>query len=95
MSITDTLTKAANTQEACGFGSEAIALRELVDRYRWRPISEIHEDFGECVLIDINSPGRIAVGKYDDADFESSWTHFSRIVPLSHEEAVKLGEAAQ
>lgn len=61
--------------------------RRLTERYRWRPISELHEDFGPCVLMDYIDPGYLEIGSNMDTDFNASdWTHFSQIVPLSHED---------
>lgn len=69
-------------------------MRELAERYQWHPISEIHEDYGPCVVININDPGDMALASNLDLDWdESLWTHFSRIVPLWHEEAERLKEA--
>jgi len=64
-------------------------------RYRWRPIGEMHEDYGPCVVIDIRDPGRLAIGHVCDVDrdWEEWATHFTRITPLSNEEAdVMLAE---
>lgn len=60
-------------------------------RYRWRPISEIHEDLGEVVMINIHNPGNMELGSSLDHEFcETDWTHFSQIAPLSQEEATDL-----
>lgn len=66
-----------------------IALREeYFARFRWRPISEIHEDLGTCVLININDPGDIGIGSNLNTDWdESRWTHFHQIAPLTNEQA--------
>lgn len=66
------------------------ALDKLESRYRWHPISEIHEDHGPVVLINLHDLD-IKLGSNLDLDFdESRWTHFSRIAPLSSEEADRL-----
>ena len=58
---------------------------------KWRPISEIHEDFGPCVLIDIDDPGHMGIGNNLDPDFdESGWTHFAEAPKLTSEEAERL-----
>ena len=63
----------------------------LTDYQRWRPIAELHEDFGSCVLININDPSYMAIGSNLDMSFEPSlWTHFSRIAPLSDEDHARL-----
>ena len=62
------------------------AVKELRDIHRWRPISELHEDYGQCVLINIADPGHVVMGNNLDAWFdETDWTHFARITPLSIE----------
>lgn len=59
--------------------------------YRWRPIDQIHEDFGPCVLMHINDPGHLNLGSNLDLDFdESQWTHFAEVPKLTHEEAERL-----
>lgn len=76
----------------------AVELRELAAdlicltrRYQWRPISELHEDYGSCVLINIDDPGHFEIGSNIDLDFEESlWTHFVRIAPLWQEEYERL-----
>lgn len=66
-------------------------LGALDQRYRWRPIAEIHEDYGPVVLMDIHDPGSLQIGSNLETDFnESDWTHFSQIALLSHEEAERL-----
>lgn len=57
----------------------------------WRPISELHEDYGNCVLIDIEDPGHMKLGSNLDIDFdESEWTHFARIPALTTTEAERM-----
>jgi len=64
---------------------------EMWKRYHWRPIGEIHEDYGPCVLINLKDPGYQEMGSNLDTDFdESLWTHFTQITPLTHEEAREL-----
>jgi hypothetical protein len=69
-------------------------LREELDRYQWRPISEIHEDYGPCVLIHIvDDPGYLEIGSNLNIDFdESAWTHFAQVPKLSTDEAERLIE---
>jgi hypothetical protein len=70
---------------------EAMNLRAELRHYRWRPISEIHEDYGPCVLMNIDDPGYLEVGTNVDLDFdESEWTHFTDVPKLTHEEAERL-----
>ena len=64
-----------------------------LDRYRWRSISELHEDYGTCLLLDVNDEdgNNLALGSNLDVGFdEKKWTHFSPITPLSQEEAERL-----
>lgn len=73
--------------------ARAKLLSALDQRYRWRPIAELHEDYGPVVLMDIHDPGSLQIGSNLETDFdESDWTHFSQIAPLSHEEAERLKE---
>lgn len=63
-------------------------LTELDKRYRWRTIAEFHEDYGPCVVINIEDPGHLEIEWVTSLDYdESLWTHFSQIAPLSNEEA--------
>lgn len=70
--------------------------RDLVnavyERYRWRPIAELHEDFGSCVGININDPGYLVIVHACDVEPDESVTHFTRFAPLSTEQADKLRE---
>jgi hypothetical protein len=62
-----------------------------MDNCQWRPISEIHEDFGDCILMNIYDPGDIQVGGNLDNDWdENLWTHFSKLPPLTEEQAEEL-----
>jgi hypothetical protein len=67
---------------------------ERLAQYRWRPISEIHEDYGPCVLMRIDDPGYLEVGSSLDPDFdEREWTHFTEVPKLTGEEAERLKAA--
>ncbi len=58
---------------------------------KWRPIDELHEDFGLCLLIDIRDPGGVIVGSVLDDDFdESTWTHFHELPELSNADADRM-----
>lgn len=60
-------------------------------QYHWRPIAEIHEDFGPCVVIDINDPGCFSLEWVTDLDFdEDDWTHFAVSPRLTNEDAERL-----
>lgn len=66
-------------------------LTRLADRYQWKPIAEIHEDFGECILMNIEDPGNMALGNNLSLGYdESLWTHFTQITPLGQEEADRM-----
>jgi hypothetical protein len=68
-------------------------LTEALKPYQWRPISEIHEDCGPCVLINLldGSDGYMEIGSVLDTDFnERDWTHFAECPKLSTEEANRL-----
>lgn len=66
----------------------------LLRPYQWRPIGEIHEDFGSCVLMRIDDPGDLEIGNNLCNDFyKGRWTHFAEVPKLSIEDAEEL-EAA-
>lgn len=66
-------------------------VEELEGANRWRPIAEIHEDYGPCVVIDIRDPGNLAVAEVcDDEWVLADWTHFAPIPSLTHEEAAEM-----
>jgi hypothetical protein len=70
-------------------------LAEARERQKWRPISELHEDYGTCVLINIDDPGHLVTGSNLDLDYdESKWTHFSRIALLGQKEYEEMIDAA-
>lgn len=74
-----------------GNGKMANELMRLANRYCWRPIRELHEDYGPCVIMNIEDPGYLEVASANDCEFdESRWTHFSQIVPLGCEEAERM-----
>lgn len=71
--------------------AEVKRLEKTLDQYRWRPIGEIHEDLGPCVLLRLDDPGYMEVGSNVDEDFnEPGWTHFAEVPKLTHEEAERL-----
>lgn len=66
---------------------------DLLNRYRWRSIAEMHEDHGPCVVMHIENPGYMTVEHIQDTDYgfdPACWTHFTQITPLSGEEGNKL-----
>ena len=63
---------------------------EMNARYCWRPISELHEDFGPCVGININDPGYIVIVHTCDIEPDELVTHFTRFAPLSFEQVDKM-----
>jgi hypothetical protein len=71
-------------------------LRGLLDRYRWRPISEMHEDFGPCVVAHFDDPGHLEIWSNLDDDFEAlDWSIFVSVPSLTHEEAARLRDAQE
>lgn len=58
-------------------------------RAQWRPISEIHEDYGPVVVIDITDAGTAAVVWGGDF-LEPYWTHFAQLPELTSERADEL-----
>lgn len=85
-------TELAKTRErAYKAEAEVERLRAALGHYRWRPISEIHEDYGSCVLMHLEDPGYLEIGTNLDVGFdESQWTHFTEVPKLSHTEAQEL-----
>ncbi len=71
-------------------------IKVLEERYRWRPISEIHEDYGDCVLVNINTDcGNLQVGSNLNLDFdESEWTHFTRFASIGQVEYERMRDDA-
>lgn len=70
------------------------ALRKVLAQYAWRPIDKIHEDYGPCVLMNINDPGYQEIGSNLNTDFdESKWTHFAEVPKLTNEQAEELMRA--
>lgn len=66
-------------------------IEEYRAHFQWRPISEIHEEFGPCVVINLRDPGDLAIGSNIDTDWDDKrWTHFARIPPLDHDHAAAL-----
>lgn len=83
--------EAAQILGELGNGKMANELTRLAERYCWRPISEIHEDCGPCVVMHINDPGNIELTSNLCPEFdESDWTHFSQIVPLTNAQAEEM-----
>lgn len=76
--------------------SEWDAARGDENRFTWRPISEIHEDYGPCVLMNINDPGDMRVGNNLDLDFDPiRYTHFTQFAMLGQEEFERLEQASR
>lgn len=64
---------------------------DAINRYRWRPIADIHEDYGECILLDINDPGGPEIGNNCSLWFdEEDWTHFAQLPELTNEMADEM-----
>jgi hypothetical protein len=77
--------------------AERAKTAKLEALYRWRPISEMHEDYGPCVCINlIEDPCYLEIHWANDAGFEeSAWTHFAQCPKLSTDDAEQLLAALQ
>lgn len=72
----------------------AACVKTLEDAMAWRLISEIHEDYGPCVCINlIRDQCYVEVHWCTEVEFnESDWTHFARVPQLLTENADRLIE---
>ncbi len=78
----------ANRENAALADNPAVKLLNAMhERYRWRPIAELHEDMGSCVGIDIRDPGYVVVVHANDTEPDAHVTHFTRFAPLTNEQA--------
>ena len=73
------------------FAADLRAAAQAVRASQWRPISEAHEDYGQCVFININDPGCPYCASTLETDYAENlewygWTHFMPIV-LTNEDA--------
>lgn len=70
------------------------SVKTLEDALAWRPISEIHEDYGPCVCINlIRDQCYVEVHWCTEVEFnESDWTHFARVPQLLTENAERIIE---
>lgn len=62
----------------------AVLQSQLAEATHWHPISEAHEDHGECVFVNIRSDGDMGIGHALDLEFakwvrENKYTHFQPI----------------
>lgn len=70
---------------------ENTRLKAELAHYKWRPIAEIHEDFGPCVLMNIFGLEDAELGSSMDNDFDAlRWTHFAEAPKLSNEDGERL-----
>lgn len=68
-----------------------LAARKELERFRWRPIAEIHEDQGQCVLLNIEDTGGLEIGNCTSLWFdEVDWDYFAQIPMLGQEEYERL-----
>lgn len=59
-------------------------LKEAREAVKWRPISEMHEDFGPCILVHSEDPGFLQIGTNLDTDYlDVEWTHFCKVPNMS------------
>lgn len=66
-----------------------MALQRLRELHRWRPIAELHEDYGSCVGVNIEDPGHVVIVHACDIVPDPNVTHFSRFT-LSVEQAESM-----
>ena len=72
---------------------EMDALRE---RSCWRPISEMHEDLGQCILVNIADCGYMEFGNNLNLDWdESKLTHFAQIPLLGQKEYERMKDEVE
>ena len=65
-------------------------------RAKWRPITEVHEEFGPVVVIDANDPGGVTVqwpGEIALDDDGTRWTHFAELPLLTNEMGAAMMES--
>ena len=70
------------------------AAADALERERWRPIAEMHEDYGLCIVYDMvngGEPAFLDVCEDDFAETAKEYTHF-RSFWLMTEEAEALGK---
>lgn len=85
----------AMADRAAALANSSAAL-EVLEQYEWRPISEIHEDYGTCVLINLTEAGCMELGSNLDKEFrEQDWTHFAQAPKLTIEQADELRAAME
>lgn len=86
----DVMFKTLNEQVA----RDAVQIAKLessLARHRWRPIDEIHEDLGPCILVNIADCGEMAIGSNLDLDFDiTQWTHFAELPVLGQAEYERM-----
>ncbi len=72
--------------------AEVDRLRAELKRYEWRAISDIHEDYGPCVVINLIEDGCYQeIHHVCDLDFNiDDWTHFAEVPKLTTERAEQL-----
>jgi hypothetical protein len=81
--------RAANARLA----ARVAELEKDAERYRWRTVEEAHEDFGECVYIDINDPGNACIAHVCDLGYSDTvepFTHFAQLPKLTEQIAEEL-----
>lgn len=67
--------------------AEIERLEEVLLWCKWRPIAEIHEDYGQVILVNIDDPAYMEIGGNLDHDFDAGqWTHFVPVPSIGQEE---------
>lgn len=86
-------TEAEMEAESAALAAVLARLGEIENRSTWRPISEIHEDFGSCVLW---NGDELRVGTNLDSDFdEADYLCFVPVPILTHVAVARLIDKMQ
>lgn len=72
-------------------------IEKLEARARWRPISEMHEDFGECILVNVlKDTGYMEFGNNLSLNWDAAkWTHFAQVPLLGQNEYERMRDEAE
>lgn len=77
-----------------GHSKEALlAGATALKRGEWRPISNVHEDHGPVILIDMRDPGHQLISHVCSRDWDvdsEGMTHFAQLPDLATETAERL-----
>ena len=71
---------------------------ELEARAKWRPISEVHEDYGDIILINIDDPGDVRLSHVCSLSWDEDrdgMTHFAQVPELTTAFAARIREGGE